>query len=60
MDNVRVMDQIATVREVDLFNKWVPFCDKSLLLKRIGIVEMLVYFSAVMPGVSRWVFGSRG
>lgn len=53
MDNVRVMDQLATVREVDLFNKWVPFCDKSNLLKRLGIVELLVYFNTSMPGVTR-------
>lgn len=53
MDGVRVMDQLATVREVDLFKKWVPFCDTSKLLKRLGIVELLAYFSVSMPGVGR-------
>lgn len=53
MDDVGIMDQLATVREVDLFNKWVPFCKTSKLLKRLGIVELLVYFSVSMPGVSR-------
>ncbi|CAN0045210.1 unnamed protein product [Scytosiphon promiscuus] len=53
MDGVRVMDQLATVREVDLFKKWVPFCDTSTLLKRLGVVELLAYFSVSMPGVGR-------
>ncbi|CAM9200624.1 unnamed protein product [Ectocarpus fasciculatus] len=53
MDDVTVMDQLAVVREVDLFNKWVPFCDTSKLLKRLGIVELLVYFSMSIPGVGR-------
>lgn len=53
MDGVRVMDQIATVREVDLFSSWVPFCDTSKLLKRLGIVDLLVYFSMSIPGASR-------
>lgn len=53
MDGVRVMDQIATVREVDLFSTWVPFCDTSKLLKRLGIVDLLVYFSMSIPGASR-------
>lgn len=53
MDDVRVMDQMATVREVDLFHKWVPFCDKSTLLKRLGVVELLVYFSTSVPGACR-------
>lgn len=55
MDGVGVTDQLATVREVDLFNKWVPFCNTSTLLKRLGIVELLVYFSMSAPGFSRWV-----
>lgn len=55
MEEVRVMDQLATIREVDLFKTWVPFCDKSTLLKRLGIVELLVHFNTSMPGISRWV-----
>lgn len=53
MDGVGVMDQLATIREVDLFNKWVPFCKTSKLLKRLGDVELLAYFSVSMPGVGR-------
>lgn len=55
MDGVGIMDQLATIREVDLFKKWVPFCNTSKLLKRLGIVELLGYFSMSAPGVSRWV-----
>lgn len=55
MDDVRVVDQLATVREVDLYRHWIPFCDKSRLLKRIGVVEVLAYFNTAVPGVSRWV-----
>lgn len=55
MDNVRVIDQLAMVREVDLFRHWVPFCDKSILLKRVGIVEVLAHFNTAVMGISRWV-----
>lgn len=55
MDDVTVMDQLAVIREVDLFNKWVPFCDTSKLLKRLGIVDLLVYCSMSIPGVGRCV-----
>ena len=53
MDNVRLLDQLATVREVDLYKNWAPFCDTSALLKRIDIVEMLVHFNTAFPGASR-------
>lgn len=55
MDDVGTMDQLATVREVDLFNKWVPFCNTSKLLTRLGIVELIAYFSVSLPGFGRWV-----
>lgn len=53
MDNVRLLDQLATVREVDLFKTWAPFCDTSTLLKRIDIVEMLVHLNTSLPGTTR-------
>lgn len=55
MDDVGIMDQLATVREVDLFDTWVPFCNSSRLLKRLGIVELIAYFSVSLPGIGRWV-----
>lgn len=55
MEDVRLIDQLATIREVDLFKHWIPFCDKSSLLKRIGIIEVLAYFNTTLPGISRWV-----
>lgn len=55
MEGVRLIDQLATVREVDLYKHWIPFCDKSSFLKRIGVVEILAYFSVSLPGLSRWV-----
>eukprot|EP00903_Cladosiphon_okamuranus_P008725 g8357.t1 len=53
MDDVGIMDQLATVREVDLFKKWVPFCNTSKLLTRLGVVELIAYFSLSLPGVRR-------
>eukprot|EP00752_Nemacystus_decipiens_P006518 g5870.t1 len=53
MDDVGILDQLATVREVDLFNKWVPFCSTSKLLTRLGIVELIAYFAVSLPGVGR-------
>ncbi|CAM9124452.1 unnamed protein product [Choristocarpus tenellus] len=53
MKDVQVFDQLATVREVDLFELWMPFCNKSYLLKRLGKVELLSYFNAAIPCLSR-------
>ncbi|CAN0196100.1 unnamed protein product, partial [Phaeothamnion confervicola] len=53
MDDVPVFDQMATVREVDLYELWVPFCSQAYLLKHIGRVEVLSYLNAALPGLSR-------
>jgi hypothetical protein len=51
--DVPLFEQLVTVREVDLFSLWVPFCSKSYLLQRIALVELLGYFCTSIPGVSR-------
>jgi hypothetical protein len=44
MDNCSVFDQLATVREVDLYGLWMPFVAASTLVAQIGKVELLDYF----------------
>jgi hypothetical protein len=48
MDNCSVFDQLATVREVDLYGLWMPFVAASTLVAQIGKVELLDYFEVTM------------
>jgi hypothetical protein len=48
MDNCSVFDQLATVREVDLYGLWMPFVAASTLVAQIGKVELLDYFEVNM------------
>jgi hypothetical protein len=51
MDNCSVFDQLATVREVDLYGLWMPFVAASTLVAQIGRVELLDYFEVSMNTV---------
>ena len=35
-EELPLFEQLAVIREVDLFHKWIPFCNKSLLIKETG------------------------
>lgn len=36
-----IFEQCAVIHEVDLFSTWVPLCDKSILIEKIGKAELL-------------------
>jgi hypothetical protein len=42
MSNLALFEQCAVIHEVDLFQHWVPFCDESQLLEKIGPAELLM------------------
>jgi len=48
-----LFEQLAVIREVDLFHKWVPFCNKSLLIKQFGHADLVTYFNISVPLMSR-------
>lgn len=43
--DVDITDTFAVVREADLYHKWAPFCNKSLLLKFLNRIEIIMYLN---------------
>lgn len=41
LDNLPMFEQLAIIHEVDLFHDWVPFCNKSMTVTKIGPVELV-------------------
>ena len=41
LDNLPMFEQLAIIHEVDLFHDWVPFCDKSMTVTKVGPVELV-------------------
>lgn len=38
--NIPLMEQLAVVYEVSLFNKWIPFCTESSLISRLSLFSI--------------------
>jgi hypothetical protein len=53
--NCVIFDQMAVIREGDLYNTWAPFVSKSSLLKRFSDTEMAAHFTLSMPVLVRSV-----
>lgn len=41
LDNLLMFEQLAIIHEVDLFHDWVPFCNKSMTVTKVGPVELV-------------------
>lgn len=41
MHNLPIFEQCAVIHEVDLFKSWVPLCDESILIEKIGKAELV-------------------
>lgn len=52
-DDLPLLEQVAVLREADLFTEWVPFCDQASLLHHICHNELLAYFRVSSPLLSR-------
>ena len=39
MDNLPILEQFSVIREIDLFHEWIPFCNKSVMVDKIGHSE---------------------
>jgi len=53
IDDLPIFEQCAVIHEVDLFNTWIPFCDKSVLIEKIGKAELIAYMNFNIMGISR-------
>jgi len=53
LDNLPLFEQLAVINEVDLFKEWIPFCDRSTTVTRLGQAEIVAYFGVFVPPLSR-------
>lgn len=48
-----LFEALCVINEVDLFNEWVPCCNRSQLVQRLANAELLAYVSLFVPPMSR-------
>lgn len=53
VEGVDIFNTIAVIRETDLYNVWVPFCNHSQLLQQSGHVDVVAYMSIAFPLLQR-------
>lgn len=53
MEDLPLFEQTAVIHEVDLFHEWVPFCNESKLIEKVGKAELFPYFCVGVTGFSR-------
>jgi len=46
---VPLFEQLAVVREVGLFSEWVPFCNHSTFVRKIGVAELIAHLNILLP-----------
>jgi hypothetical protein len=53
-DRLPLFEQMAVIRELPLYCEWMPFCDKSSLIKEIEYHDLISYLNVWSPlGISR-------
>jgi hypothetical protein len=53
LDNLPLFEQLAVIHEVDLFHEWMPFCNASSCIEKIGPSEIVAYLSVNLPPITR-------
>lgn len=53
-ENLSVFNQLAVVREVGMFDKWVPFLSESKLVKKISHLDLVLSFWVKLPFLTRY------
>lgn len=41
LDTLPMFEQLAVINEVGLFHEWIPFCNHSRVVTKLGPVEMI-------------------
>lgn len=41
LENLPLFEQCAVIHEIDLFKQWIPFCNESILIDKIGNAELV-------------------
>lgn len=53
-ENLPLFEQLAVIRELQLYKEWVPFCSKSEMLHEISHTDMIAFMHIWSPlGKSR-------
>lgn len=53
LEELPVLEQIAVLREADLFHEWIPFCSSSSIVHCISHSELIAHFNVSSPLLSR-------
>ena len=53
LTDLPLFEQCAVIHEIDLFSEWIPFCNDSALLEKLGPAELLMYLSVSPLFLSR-------
>jgi hypothetical protein len=53
LDNLPLFEQLAVIHEVDLFHEWLPFCNASSCIEKVGPSEIVAYLSVNLPPITR-------
>lgn len=49
MEGLPLFDQVAVLREVDLYYKWAPFCSSSLTIAHLNTIDIVGWFVTGLP-----------
>ena len=49
MEGIPLFDQVAVLREVDLYYKWAPFCSSSLTIAHLNTIDIVGWFVTGLP-----------
>lgn len=54
VDDLPLFEQLCVIYEVDLYKDWIPFCENSTFIHKLGQAELLAYIGlCIPPGISR-------
>ena len=48
-ENLPLFEQLAVIRELQLYKEWVPFCDKSEKLHEVARTDVIAYMNIWSP-----------
>lgn len=51
--DLNVLDNVAVVRETDLYDLWAPFCNQAQLLATLDRIEIVTYLKIALPLLAR-------
>ena len=53
LEDLPLLEQAAVIHEVDFFKTWIPFCNDSKTVDKVGNADVVAYISLFIPPISR-------